>query len=484
MSIKDMSIKDMSIKDMSIEDINDMNDMNIVTNDYDETELLSQGGYGCVYYPAIRCNKCETGKDCKTKFNKKKYVSKIQVLDNKSSEYSVSKLITQIPNFDIYFAPIVNLCNIDLSRINEEHVDTYGEKCGIIQKNKERKKKFVMLHIPYIKNGDFNNIIRKSLDNKTIFLFFINTYRHLIVALKLLLNSNIIHYDLKMENILYNNEKKVPIIIDFGLSLDFGNIIKKLKLKDGSLFIKNSDSKNVKYNKYKKGIIDNDIRSKLRKLFYVFAPDYYLWSLEITFISFLLHGNSEDESYYNSVERLNNGSYILTDDDVFKICHKYIYNNKGFAGFDDKFLSDYYKLSVKYYQQFVGLQGDEIIYNLIQYWWSWDNYSIGIMYLKLLLYTFDTNTNKTLNYLYEIILFTIHPNPNRRYLLTEIELLLYDIYYQGDTLQEIRDVFYNVNSSEHVKSNIKKSDNEMEKSKQTHLDKMKTTKFNVDINKL
>ena len=121
---------------------------------------------------------------------------------------------------------------------------------------------------------------------------------------------------------------------------------------------------------------------------------------------------------------------------------------------------------------------------MIQYWWSWDNYSIGIMYLKLLLYTFDTNTNKTLNYLYEIILFTVHPNPNRRYLLTEIELLLYDIYYQGDTLQEIRDIFYNVNSSEHVKSNIKKSDNEMEISKQTHLDKMKTTKFNVDINKL
>ena len=221
MSIKDMSIEDMSIEDMSIEDINDMNDMNIVTNDYDETELLSQGGYGCVYYPAIRCNKCETGKECKTKFNKKKYVSKIQVLDNKSSEYSVSKLITQIPNFDIYFAPIVNLCNIDLSRINEEHVDTYGEKCGIIQKNKERKKKFVMLHIPYIKNGDFNNIIRKSLDNKTIFLFFINTYRHLIVALKLLLNSNIIHYDLKMENILYNNEKRflLLLILDYLLIL-------------------------------------------------------------------------------------------------------------------------------------------------------------------------------------------------------------------------------------------------------------------------
>ena len=59
---------------------------------------------------------------------------------------------------------------------------------------------------------------------------------------------------------------------------------------------------------------------------------------------------------------------------------------------------DYYNFQ-QYYKQFVGLQGDEIIYNLIQYLWSWDNYSIGIMYLKLLLYTFDTNTNKTLNYL-------------------------------------------------------------------------------------
>ena len=39
---------------------------------------------------------------------------------------------------------------------------------------------------------------------------------------------------------------------------------------------------------------------------------------------------------------------------------------------------------------------------------------------------------------------------------------MYDIYYQGDT-QEIRDVFYNVTSSQYIESNIKESDNEMEK---------------------
>ena len=109
-------------------------------NDDHDVELLSQGGYGCVYYPALRCNKCEDGVDCKTKFDKQKYVSKIQVLDRNSSEYNISRLITEISNFQLYFAPIVNICKIDLSRINEDNIDTYGEKCGIIQKYKGRNK--------------------------------------------------------------------------------------------------------------------------------------------------------------------------------------------------------------------------------------------------------------------------------------------------------------------------------------------------------
>ena len=457
-------------------------------DDYD-VELLSQGGYGCVYYPALRCNKCEAGIDCKTKFDKQKYVSKIQVLDRNSSEYNISRLITEISNFQLYFAPIVNICKIDLSRINEDSIDTYGEKCGIIQKYKGRNKQFVMLHIPYIKNGNINDIIKKKLHNGTIFMFFLDTYRHVIVSLKQLLQINVIHYDLKLENLLYNNEKQIPVIIDFGLSIDFGGIVKNLKLKEGTGFVKDqnlnkgSNNKNFKYNKYKKGIITSDIRKKLHKMFYVFAPDYYLWSLEITFITFLLHGDSEDESFSNSISNIINGTYILNNDDVMKICHKYIYNNKGLAGFDDNFISNYFKLSVQYYNQFVGLTSDEIIYNLLQYWWSWDNYSISIMYLKLLFYTFDVNTNKTLKYLYEILLLSIHPNPDRRYLLSDIEFLLYNIYYQGDTLDDIKNIFNKNNNHNIIEDQITKDKTELITIKKK-LNSIKTTNFNVNINKI
>ena len=98
----------------------------------DNTQLINQGGYGCVYYPGLRCNPCTKDKPCKTKFEKNKYVSKIQVLDNNTNEYTVSKIITSILSFENYFAPIVNLCKVELNRFDENQVDSYGDKCGFL----------------------------------------------------------------------------------------------------------------------------------------------------------------------------------------------------------------------------------------------------------------------------------------------------------------------------------------------------------------
>ena len=101
----------------------------------DLTKLLNQGGYGCVYYPAVKCHS-------EHNINPQKYVSKVVILDkNMTSEIVIGKLVADIPNFDNYFAPVVNNCDIDLNRIDEKLQDKYGETCGIIEKFKRRRSK-------------------------------------------------------------------------------------------------------------------------------------------------------------------------------------------------------------------------------------------------------------------------------------------------------------------------------------------------------
>lgn len=413
----------------------------------DNTQLINQGGYGCVYYPSLRCNPCTKDKSCKTKFQKNKYVSKIQVLDNTTNEYIVSKIITSILSFENYFAPIVNLCKVDLNRFDENQVDSYGDKCGVMMKKKH--KQFVMLHIPYIPNGNFAKAITKKKATSS-FNFLIDSYNHLLQSMYLLFKNNIIHYDLKAENVLYDWNKDAPIVIDFGLSVRFNDIIKKLNLIDGHEIINSESIKKSKKgkSKYKKGLITSSIRSKLKKIFYVFAPDYYLWCLEIIFISFLLHGDMDHSDYSINYVDFNDGTYVLTIEDVTNICSKYVKNNKGLKGFSAYFNDQFIQLSINYYKKYIGMKSDEIIYHLLQYWYTWDTYSINIMYLKLSYYAFDNKVNNTLHYLYSLMLYEIHPDPKRRKLPNEIKFLLFNIHHQNDTEQEL-----SILMDDHLKTN-------------------------------
>ena len=92
---------------------------------------------------------------------------------------------------------------------------------------------------------------------------------------------------MKSENILYNLSTNNPIIIDFGISIPMKELTE-----------------------------DN-----LRTYFYIYAPDYYIWSLEIHFINYLLH-KTENE---------------LTLSDIETICKEIISNNKALDIFSKDF---------------------------------------------------------------------------------------------------------------------------------------------------
>ena len=65
------------------------------------SELLSQGGYGCVYHPALTCSgKAESTEKNVSKLQRKDWASK--------NEIEIGKMIKQIKNYRSFFLPITS----------------------------------------------------------------------------------------------------------------------------------------------------------------------------------------------------------------------------------------------------------------------------------------------------------------------------------------------------------------------------------------
>ena len=291
------------------------------------------------------------------------------------------------------------------------------------------------MHIPYIHNGNFNkNIIKFGI--RKLFIGLIDCYTHLLNALLILSDNNIVHYDLKNDNILYDSVKQQPIIIDFGLSINMKPILKICSKK--------------------KSDFTNSELKLLREKFYVFAPDYYLWCLDIHFISFFLNGSKYDlQSQTNSttdgitdmtgggeggstkISRFNLDDNILTKEFVKDICTMYVTRNKTLRLFSKDFRLQYLKNSIKYFNRYVGKKPHLVIKSLIANWKSWDTFSVSIMYIKIIYSIFNIKQNKTLDFFYETLLQNIHYDPNKRMLPLDSLSKFKEIFYSGDDLSSL-----------------------------------------------
>ena len=96
-----------------------------------DIELLSQGGYGCVYTPALRCDN-----NTRSNSDPSSYILKLQVM-NKSAENEIfmGKLISKIPKWREHFACIESRCDVDIRQIDENLLDNTGSTCKIFEKS-------------------------------------------------------------------------------------------------------------------------------------------------------------------------------------------------------------------------------------------------------------------------------------------------------------------------------------------------------------
>lgn len=311
------------------------------------SKLLASGGFGCVFKPAFTCN---------DKLLNEKYITKLQKESfSSSNEVYISYLIKKYKKYKDFFIPVIKSCKLDIKKINKTDV----KECNLIR---NIDIKYVLLKLEYLESDKLSSIKDSIINNKKLYIFLFNSFIYLLKGLKVLKHLNIIHFDLKSDNILFDRNTKYPKIIDFGISIPLDNL-----------------------------------NNNLNKYFYVYSVDYYIWPLEVHFINYLIHVDQN-----------------ITEDTIFNITNTY-YNSNLFNKILKKKLKEYLiEESINFYYHYVNKTSEYIINDLIKYKFTWDNYALSIMYLSI----FNDNAIE----LYNLLITNIYSNPNKRYDLDETEI--------------------------------------------------------------
>jgi serine/threonine protein kinase len=334
--------------------------------------LISEGGFGCVYHPALNCS----GKES----NNNLFVSKIQKYNKSAAnEIRISNILKNINGYKNYFALIVNNCNIDVGKINK----TNRNECNLLKKKSENK--FILMKLHYIEGDIFINYLVNNKNNNENINNIINNYNHLLNSLNMLIEKKIVHFDIKNENILFNIKNKMPIIIDFGISI------------------------NVNSFKYK----------SLKDFFYIYAPQYYVWPLEVHYLCYILNENNEPET-----------------NELYHIVNSFVDNIHVLKMFSPKFIENFKKICVYQLIKYNNISYKKRISLILDFWKTWDNYSLSIVYLKYIQYIFGSTfyENDFVVFFSKLLLKNIHPNPSKRYTIF-------------DTIQKFNKFLNNINFS-------------------------------------
>ena len=313
--------------------------------------LLSEGGYGCIFYPSIKTKETQ------------KYVSKIQKnnFDSQNEAY-MGNILKNVPSYLNHFVPVIESDAINIKKIDDDDVD----KCTIFMKYKDTP--FINMKIRYVNGTNFLDYIVNNKSSSFNFVkLLVNSYNHLLNTIGILVDLNIVHYDLKGNNIMFDNSNQLPLILDFGLSIK----------------------------------IDEIKKENLTKHFYTYAPEYSPWALELHYINFLLKVNSNPS--INDLEEMAR-RFVNSETNPVSIV------------FSKEFAKKYEKLCLEQLKKYNKIPTlEKKLSTIYKYFDTWDNYALSIIYIRIFHFIYQSfNKNNFIEIIIKLLLQNIHPNPEKR----------------------------------------------------------------------
>ena len=323
----------------------------IKKEDKSDVKMLNQGTYGCIFRPGVECSSKQlTTKSYITKIQKYRQVSNNEVL--------IGKKIQKITGHEKYYAPILETCDVSVRDLkNVEEV----KKCDFMKNADEfLDKQYESNKIRYVGKNTLGDYFTQETSNisqiETYFRKMINIHETVLTGIMKLNDANIMHFDIKENNIICKNKSGRPILIDYGISLDTTNI--------ASVSV---DAQNV---------------------FFSYTDTYPSWCLDIVMINYMVNNSKNADIKQKNINawRDEKASVESTEE----VINKYIENNQGIIDVLTKEEKAKYKVDmIAYYKPLVeggmmNIQRGNVYDEIIKYHKSWDNYGVAITFLMLL----------------------------------------------------------------------------------------------------
>jgi hypothetical protein len=236
----------------------------------------------------------------------------------------------------------------------------------------------------------------KNLDNsKKYLLTIINFYETLLDSLHLLVHKKIIHNHINFDSIVVD-KTNTPLISNFSFSIDISR---------------------------------EDIDKYIKHFIIAYDPEYLEWPMEIHLLSYLLTNKLDSLSSYN----------------IETIIGDVINNHNILKTFGQEIVSSYKSEAIHYFKKYVNRSYEYILTDILQYYETWDNYALSILFLRILIGIHRTIgiKNKFIILFMKLLVSNIHLNPLKRMTLEDTKIQFETIL---DTLEakDYKDIIDNL----------------------------------------
>ena len=316
-----------------------------------EFRLIGQGAYGCTIHPGLNCSTQRIGSV--------KYVSKLQIDDaTTKSEIEMGKIIQKIPNYPFFFAPIIEHCPVNVSSMNsQQQLEQCKPIADTMKSGKLVKNTFVSNKIQYVGNRTFGKyfyeLLRRYSSNSVIYVKkILESHVYLLNSLQILNTNNLLHLDIKENNVMYDKVNDIFIMIDFGFCIQ---------------------SKTIELPNY----------MQATQPFGKVADSYPPWCIEIHLLSYIARyiRNPRTETYkiddslfqqkITSTEEMKRRSTLF-------IKKNFIFKTEFFSNNE---IQQFETAIHKWIDGFKGKTWKDVWTLLVSSHKSWDNYGLAVMYL-------------------------------------------------------------------------------------------------------
>lgn len=189
------------------------------------------------------------------------------------------------------------------------------------------------------------------------------THTHTLKALIKLQNSNIVHFDIKENNVIFDDERAVPIIIDFGFSFTKEKLFESKSDTDLNDFFWSHQ-----YERDESFVID--------------------WCVEVDILNYITQvhviqgGKSLDLA-------INIGDILELKNAVDRYITKVDLTDMEY--FTDLEVDQYRAAHYEFLTSFSGLTWRHLVLDLKQTWQFWDNFALAKTYSEFIRYLLPRN---------------------------------------------------------------------------------------------